>query len=140
MIPRLYVPLSPETITAWRITATWALLPLRVPTGWAIAWNGLSARLAPSGEVEFNDSEDLFLARKLPPPSTGRYETGAGSFWREVCVDAGWHRDHFKLSMLDPDWDHVRHTVTTADPLEFLLTLERWLAEIAAHGDLRDAR
>jgi hypothetical protein len=100
----------------------------------------VSARLAPSGEVEFNESEDLFLARKLPPSSTGRYETGEGSYWREVRVDAGWLRDHFKLAMLDPDRDHVRHTFNTADPLEFLHTLERWLAEIAQHGDLRDVR
>jgi hypothetical protein len=140
MIPRLFFRLPPEVIAAWRITAAWALLPLRVPTGWAIAWNAVSARVAPSGEVEFNESEDLFLARKLPPPSTGRYETEAGSYWREVRVSAGWLRDHFKLEMGDPDWDHVRHTYTTADPLEFLHTLERWLAEISQHGDLRDAR
>jgi len=139
MIPRLFFRLPPEVIAAWRITAAWALLPLRVPTGWAIAWNAVSARVAPSGEVEFNESEDLFLARKLPP-STGRYETEAGSYWREVRVSAGWRRDHFQLETGDPDWDHVRHTYTTADPLEFLHTLERWLAEISQHGDLRDAR
>jgi hypothetical protein len=140
MIPRLYVRLPLEAIAAWRITAAWALLPLRVPTGWAIECNGVSARLADSGEVEFNESEDLFHARKLPALGSDRYETEAGSYWREVRVDAGWYRDHFKLMMLDPDWDHVRHTFTTADPVEFLLTLERWLAEIAKHGDLHPPR
>jgi|JI10StandDraft_1071094.scaffolds.fasta_scaffold467573_1 hypothetical protein len=139
MIPRLYFRLPPEAVAAWRITAAWALLPLRVPTGWAVAWNGVSARVAPSGEVEFNDSEDLFWATKVPPRGTGPYATDDGSFWREVHIDGGWYRDHFKLVLLDPDWDHIRHRFTTTDPLEFLLTLERWLADIAQHGDLREA-
>lgn len=140
MSRRLYFPLTPESIVAWRITPSWALLPLRVPTGWAVAWNGVSARVAPSGEVEFNDSEDLFLARTLPPPDTHRFSADPLSRWRDLGVDGGWYRDHFKLVVLDLDWDHPRHTFTTAEPIEFLHTLERWLAEIAAHGDLRASR
>lgn len=139
MIPRLFFRLPAETVAAWRIGASWETLPLRVPTGWAIRWNGVSARLCPSGEVEFNESEDLFLATKLPPPSTDCYETEPGSYWRKISVDGGWYRDHFALKMLDPDFGHVRHRFATADPVEFLLTLERWLAEISARGDVGDA-
>lgn len=137
MISRLLFQLPAEAIAAWRISTTWALLPLRVPTGWAVVWNTVSARLTPSGDVEFNDSEDLILARKLPPPSTQQYDTEVGSFWRDVRIDGGWYRDHFKLVIREPDLDSPRHVFKTGDPLVFLATLERWLAEVVQHGDLR---
>jgi len=121
---------------ATSIGPKWTLVPLCIPTGWAIRWNTIEARVLPSGLVEFNDSEDLFWAVKLPPPDTHIYSTDPTSRWREIAVDAGWYRDHFKIVMLDPDWDHVRRTYRTASVEDFISRLETWLLEIVASGDV----
>ncbi|MDI1482713.1 hypothetical protein [Polyangium sp. y55x31] len=130
--------LSPGSPRAAGIEAVWSLLPLKIPTGWAIRSNTIIARKLPSGEVQTNDSEDLFWAVKLPSPSTHVYSTDPASQWREIHVDAGWYRDHFRIVVLDPDWDHVRHTFSTASLEEFLHRLEAWLLEIANDGDVRN--
>lgn len=112
----------------------WRLLPLRIPGGWAVHQHGIDARLLPSGEVETNDSEDLFWARKLPPPNTERYEVEPDHVWRKIQVDVGWYRDHYRMVMLDPDWDHVSHRFTTTSLEEIVVALERWLVEIGNKG------
>ncbi len=116
---------------------TWSLVPLCIPTGWGIRWNGIDARVLPSGQVECNDSQDLFWAIKLPPPDTFVYSKDPTSPWREIAVDAGWYRDCFRIVMLDPDWDHVRRSYETASLEDFITRIETWLLEIAATGDVK---
>lgn len=116
---------------------TWELVPLRVPTGWAVHWNTITARASDPGEIEFNDSEDLFWAVKLPAPGSEGYATDPTSLWREIHVDGGWYRDHFRIVMLDPDWDHVARSFETARPEEFVNTLEEWLVQIVNSGDVK---
>lgn len=128
---------SPGSRLAASIGSAWTLVPLRIPTGWAIRWNTIVARALPSGAVEANDSEDLLWAVKLPPSGTSVYSTDPTSPWREIHVDAGWYRDHFRIVMLDPDWDHVRRSYETADLEAFIRELETWLSQIACDGDLR---
>lgn len=126
-MPRgLIVRPPPDWPLAACIGPTWSLLPLRVPTGWAIRWNTLSARRLDTGELELNDSEDLVWAVKLPRSDTQTYELDPSSPWRELHVDAGWYRDHFRLALLDPDWDHA-HRHRCADVADLVRTFEDWL-------------
>lgn len=131
---------APGSSLAASIGPAWALVPLRIPTGWAIRWNSITARARPSGQIEANDSEDLFWAVKLPPNAANGYETDPTSPWREIHVDAGWYRDRFRIVMLDPDWDHVRHRYETRDLEAFVRALEDWLQQIACDGDVRTPR
>jgi catechol 2,3-dioxygenase-like lactoylglutathione lyase family enzyme len=125
--------------TASRETASWELVPLRVPTGWAVRWNGLEARFGPGGEVlEVSDSEDLLWITKLPPPETGTFETDPGSPWRELGIDVGWYRDHFRTVVLDPDWDHVAESHETSDLDEVRRRVEELMAR--SWGEPRGAR
>lgn len=119
------------------IGSKWSLVPLCIPGGWAVRHNGVDARRLPSGEIESNDSEDLFWAVKLPPPDTYVYSTDKTSRWREMKVDAGWYRDHFRIVMLDPDWDHVRRTYSTVSFEQFIEQLEAWLVQILVDGDVK---
>lgn len=119
------------------IGSKWTLVPLRIPGGWGVRHNGIDARALPSGEIECNDSEDLFWAVKLPPPNSQTYATDPASPWREMGIDGGWYRDHFRLVMLDPDWDNVRRSYRTPSFEDFITTLETWLLEIPAHGDVK---
>lgn len=130
---------TPGSRLAASVGPAWTLIPLRIPTGWAICWNTLSARTLPSGEIEANDSEDLLLAVKLPPSDTHVYSTEATSPWREIHVDVGWYRDHFRVVMLDPDWDHVRRSHRTTELEELVRVLEDWLVHIGDRGDVRAA-
>jgi hypothetical protein len=120
-----------------QVGAKWELVPLRVPTGWAVRWNTIMARATGSGELEFNDSEDLFWAVKLPAPDSKEYSPDPTSRWREIHVDGGWYRDHFRVVMLDPDWDHVARSYETDSAEEFVRTLEEWLLQIANDGDVK---
>jgi hypothetical protein len=104
----------------------WTLIPLRIPTGWSVRWNGLEARRLATGEVEINDSQDLLWVTKLPPPREG-YSSDRGSPWRELHLDAGWYGDRFRVVVLDPDWDHVSARFETADPAELVRRIEEWL-------------
>ncbi|MCB9686387.1 MAG: hypothetical protein H6738_14970 [Alphaproteobacteria bacterium] len=100
----------------------WALLPFRVPSGWWVRHNGLSARFVDGRMVEVNDSEDLlWLQQPVPPERRGR------DGWRELTVDLGWYRDHFRLVLLEPDWDHVVASFDTIDVHEAIAVLEVWL-------------
>lgn len=130
---------TPGSRLAASVGPTWTLIPLRIPTGWAIRWNTILARMLPTGEIEANDSEDLLWAVKLPPPDTPVYSTEPTSPWREIHVDVGWYRDHFRIVMLDPDWDNVRRSYRTPELEELVLTLEDWLMQIGDHGDVRVA-
>lgn len=113
----------------------WALVPLRIPTGWSVRWNGFDARRLASGQVVFSDSEDLLWLTTLPPPGGAPGSTDPASRWREQHLDLGWYRDHFRLVHLDPDWDHVAHTFETVDPEALLARLERWLLRVSAGLD-----
>ena len=115
----------------------WELVPLRIPGGWGVRHNGIDARRLTSGLIESNDSEDLFWAVKLPPPDKLVYDKDPASPWREIAVDAGWYRDHFRIVMLDPDWDNVHRTFRTPSFEEFVLRLETWLFEIGSRGDVQ---
>lgn len=128
--------ISPESRLRFVIGPKWTIVPLRIPTGWAIRWNTIDARQLSSGEIEFNDSEDLFWAVKLPPPDTHEYSKDPTSPWREMTIDAGWYRDHFKIVVLDPDWDHVVATYRTTSVEDFLERLERWLMEVVSGGQV----
>lgn len=115
--------LPPGSPLAAAVAEDWGLLPLRVPTGWTVVYNELSARLLPDGSVEVNDSEDLYWARTALQD-------------REVGIDAGWYGGHgFRLVVLDPDWEHERASRTTRDLGELVATLEAWM-EAIAHGRL----
>lgn len=129
-MPRFTLPDS--TRLARMVTPAWSLIPLRIPTGWAVRHNGVEARRVSPTEIEFNDSQDIFWAVKLPPPDGKPYSTKPDSPWREVHVDAGWYDDHFRIVMLDPDWDHVRYRYTTGFPDDFIDQLEQWLLAIGS--------
>ncbi len=129
--------LAPGSRLASSIGTKWSLVPLCIPGGWGVRHNGIDARVLPSGMIESNDSEDLFWAVKLPPPDTHVYSTDPASPWRKISIDAGWYRDHFRIVMLDPDWDHVRRSYRTASFEDFVMRLEAWLLEILAHGDVK---
>lgn len=98
----------------------WELVPLRIPTGWDVRWNGVEARRLPSGEFEVNDSQDLFWAVRMHPRELhvdgGYYETDAGGVFR-ICV-------------LDPDWDHVADTYETFVFDDFVAKLEQRLLDV----------
>jgi uncharacterized protein YbdZ (MbtH family) len=128
--------LPPDSPLTASTTRDWELLPLRVPAGWNVIYNELSARRLPDGRVEVNDSEDLYWARTAPPPwLTGQEVAEKGGLWaREIDVDAGWYRSGFRVVVLDPDWDHQRASHTTSDLGEFIATLEEWMRMIT-HGE-----
>jgi hypothetical protein len=115
----------------------WSLVPLCIPGGWAVQHNGIDARVLPSGMIESNDSEDLFWAVKLPRPNTNTYSEDPTSQWRKISVDAGWYREHFRIVMLDPDWDNVRRSYKTSSFEDFILRLEEWLLQILCDGDVK---
>lgn len=106
--------------------ARWEQVPLRIPGGWAVRHNGLDVRRAPDGTIlEINDSEDLLWLQRLPPP--GQQAHPAEGPWRDRSVDLGWYRDHFRLVVLDPDWDHVVASHRTPSLDEVVSVLEAWL-------------
>jgi hypothetical protein len=129
--------LSPDSRFNSTIGPKWSIVPLRIPTGWAIRWNTIEARKLTSGEFEFNDSEDLFWAVKLPPPDNQPYSTDPTSPWRKIAIDAGWYRDHFKIVVLDPDWDHVQDVYRTPSVEDFITRLELWLLEVVNVGQVK---
>lgn len=129
--------LSPDSPLAASIGTTWSLVPLRIPGGWAVHHNGIDARRLPSGHIEVNDSEDLFWAQKLPPPDSKVYSTDPSSPWRQIHVDAGWYRDRFRIVLLDPDWEHVRHSYETDAFEDFVRRLEEWLGAIVNGKEVR---
>lgn len=127
----------PDSRFAAVIDSKWSIVPLRIPTGWAVRWNTIEARRLSSGEIEFNDSEDLFWAVKLPPPDTHEYSKDPASPWREIAIDAGWYRNQFKIVVLDPDWDNVRDTYRTESAEDFVNRLELWLLEVVNGGQVK---
>jgi hypothetical protein len=135
--PKSIFAISSDSRFAVTIDSKWNLVPLRIPTGWGVRHNGISARKLPTGEIEFNDSEDLFWAVKLPPPDTYEYSMDPTSPWRKIALDAGWYRDHFKIVVLDPDWDHVRDVYRTKSAEDLVLRLESWLVEVGNHGEVK---
>ena len=54
----------PESSIARHIHDRWELVPLRIPTGWHVRWNGIEARRLSDGRFEVNDSQDLFWATR----------------------------------------------------------------------------
>jgi len=129
--------LPPDSPLTAGVTGDWDVLPLRVPAGWNVICNELSARRLPDGRVEVNDSEDLYWARTAPPPwLTGREAAEKGGLWaREIDVDVGWYRSGFRVVVLDPDWDHQRASHTTSDLGELVATLEEWMRMITQGGE-----
>ena len=110
------------------VSEEWSLLPLRVPAGWSVVYNELSARRLPDGRVEANSSEDLYWAR-----TTLNAESGL----REINVDAGWYGGRgFRVVVLDPDWEHERASYTTPDLGRLITTLESWMETISKQGKL----
>lgn len=109
----------PESSIARHIRDTWELIPLRIPTGWSVRWNGVEARRLSSGEFEINDSEDLFWAVR---------EQGG----REITLDGGYYDGVFKIHVLEPDWDHVTDTYETHVFDDFVWKLEIRLVAIAS--------
>ena len=131
--------LPSDSPLAMAVSEDWELLPFRVPAGWHVVHNQLSARRLPDGSVEANDSEDLYWARTAPPPwltEQARAERG-GLQAREITVDVGWYAGHgFRVVVLDPDWDHQRASRTTPDLVELIATLERWMWLITQEWEL----
>jgi hypothetical protein len=131
--------LPPNSALATTISEDWGLIPLRVPAGWNVIYNQLSARRLPDGRVEANDSEDLYWARTAPPPWLTAEEVAeeGGLRAREINIDAGWYNGcGFRVVVLDPDWDHERASYTTPDLGEFVATLEAWMWVITQRGKL----
>jgi hypothetical protein len=115
--------LSPGSPLAAAVSEDWGLLPVRVPAGWSVVYNELSARRLPDGSVEANDSEDLYWARTTTP--------------RDVGVDVGWYGGQgFRVVVLDPDWEHEGASFTTDDLEALVCTLEAWMHRIAVRGEL----
>ncbi|MFG3341272.1 hypothetical protein [Glycomyces sp. NPDC048151] len=115
--------LSPGSPLAAAVAEDWGLLPLRVPAGWSVVYNELSARRLPDGSVEANDSEDLYWARTATP--------------RDIGVDVGWYGGQgFRVVLLDPGWESVRASFTTVDLEALISTLEDWMLRIAVRGEL----
>ncbi|GAB1689042.1 hypothetical protein [Krasilnikovia sp. M28-CT-15] len=142
-------PTAPEALRAI-LTEEWTTVPLRIPSGWEVRHNGLVARRLSSGECEFSDSEDLLWLVKSPPPDGKPYETDPESPWRKLQVDLGCYGSNgegaiigtpswdgcYRLSLLDPDWDHQTATWTSKDIYEAIATLERWLHTLSWTGAL----
>jgi hypothetical protein len=132
MDPIFRLPLDSPLAAA--VSEDWSLLPLRIPAGWTVVYNQLSARRLPDGRVEANDSEDLYWARTTPPPWLTAREVAAkgGLQSREVNIDAGWYGGTgFRVVVLDPDWEHERAFYATADLDAFITVLEQWMQLIA---------
>ena len=100
------------------------MIPLRIPGGWGVEHNDLARD---------NDSEDLLWLRRLPVPGRDYDETR-----REQHIDVGWYRDHYRMVLLDPDWDHIAVDFRTTDFDELVTELERWL--VRPPGGARSAR
>lgn len=126
---------SPLTKT---LTDDHALIPLRIPSGWTVVHNTLTARRLPDGSCEVNDSEDLFWARTAPPPWSKETPPPDNDVRRrELHLDAGWYAGtEFHLYLLAPDWDHIHSHHTTPDPDDLVTTLESWMTLISAYGRL----
>jgi hypothetical protein len=116
--------LPPDSPLAAVVADEWGLLPLRVPAGWHVVYNELSARRLPDGRVEANDSEDLYWARATLQA-------------REINIDAGWYGGHgFRVVVLDPDWEHERASRSSLDLGALVATLESWMRVITREGRL----
>src|SRR5262245_3038272 len=109
-------------------------IPLRIPTGWSVRWNGFDAQRLPGGELDISDSQDILWLTKLPPPN-GEYEKDKASPWREIHLDMGWYNSTFRIVLLDPDWEHVARSFETDDLEVLVAVIERWLLR-APNGDL----
>jgi hypothetical protein len=131
--------LPPNSPLGTAVSEDRGLVPLRVPAGWNVIYNQLSARRLPDGRVEANDSEDLYWARTAPPPwlTTEELAERGGLQAREINIDAGWYAGYgFRVVVLDPDRDHERASCTTPDLDEFVTTLEGWMRVITQQGQL----
>ncbi|WP_143658283.1 hypothetical protein [Embleya scabrispora] len=118
------------------------MIPLRVPAGWNVIYNGVSARRLSDGRIEANDSEDLYWARTAPPPwrTAGEVAAMNGLETREINMDAGWYGGQgFRVVVLDPGWEQIRASHTTPDLHEFIATLEAWMSLITERGKLPES-
>jgi hypothetical protein len=94
------------------------VMPLRIPTGWAVRYNGFFEAENP-GLLE---SQDLLWLEQVDS-STG---VCTGLF-----VDLGWYGSReegtFRLLLLKDDWDHILERFESRDRLAIVHELERWL-------------
>ncbi len=93
-------------------------MPLRIPTGWSVRWNGFFEAEDP----RCTESEDLLWLNQIDA-STG---ASTGSF-----IDLGWYGTReegtFRLVLLEGDWDHELNRFESRDRLAVVQELERWL-------------
>ena len=95
-------------------------MPLRIPTGWSVRWNGFFEAEHPSCV----ESQDLLWVEQVDS-STGQ---ARGPF-----VDLGWYggRDDgkFRLVMLDGDWSRELARFESRERGKVVEILESWLRE-----------
>jgi hypothetical protein len=114
------------------------LLPLRIPTGWSVGWNGLFVTYDEDGKiVDHNDSEDILWLRNE------RFK------WD---IDVGWYHysKKFRVVFLTDEhgWDSPRKNsdgttyfgqamFDTADINEVVQKVEEWLMSPPVSGGYR---
>lgn len=93
-------------------------MPLRVPIGWAILWNGLFEAAHPT----CRESEDILYIHQIDVVTKAL---------TDVFIDLGWYGSGetacFRLRMLRGGWDHELRRFESPDRHAIVAELERWM-------------
>ena len=125
------------------------LVPLRIPTGWAVKWNTLfdEPPLNEDGTPNkfHNDSPDQLLIKQLYSRHSGILSTLDED---QIAIDAGWKylpltsdvKDRangcYKLTAYRGTWEHILRQHYCANLQELVATVEAWLLEAMEHDTL----
>jgi hypothetical protein len=98
-----------------------ALMPLRIPTCWAVRWNGFFEH----EDEDCVESEDLLWLERIDP------KTGAST---GPFIDLGWYGSReggvFRLVLMQDDWDHEVKRFESRDRYAIVRELEHWLPKV----------
>lgn len=106
---------------------SYKLVPLRIPTGWAVTFNNFweIEPLIKNGEfVNADDfTLDLLVVERIVPPGTS---------WPPYILDLGWYPEavpsgHYRLVLRRRDAEGTLKTVESPNRGEIRETIDRWL-------------
>jgi hypothetical protein len=132
-----------ESIRIRRESMDLKLVPLRIPTGWAVTWNTfyeVTPILEGNELVNAADfDEDLLQIESITfEEEMGRIEV------EPYILDLGWYpaedpNGAYTLTLLRGDWDHVLKTFTSRNIAEIQTTIDRWLEILSGSWGDADA-
>lgn len=111
---------------------SYTLVPLRIPSGWAVTFNSFWEidPVVQNGELVNADdfTQDLLVVERVVPPGTS---------WPPYILDLGWYpeaepKGRYRLTLERRDTGEALKTVESRNREEIRETIDRWLDRLNA--------